>query len=853
MNHATLCAMVIAINLVFAPSSSSQDYLSPERRAEVEQLKQDVATTPSDNANARVRARLAWGWVNAYAMQGKFIPVNATTYMNAVMNAPESASLSRARARMVDDLVREFTVYDESPASLGTLEIPTPGPFPIESWQTIQIRYTVGDMPLESGAQIMINRHFLSDAGRWQVRDPSGDNYITIASSNSSAQFTATTAPWRGMHGGFRGAAQQLAFQLEGTSLTKGDTFTVTYGDTSAGSRGYQVQTYSNDSVPVPIHIKFSPDDIFFSFPIPTYEVIGAEVASFVGFAPSVVEPGEKFNLSIRANDRYRNRAQGKIPRTTVVLNGENILTLPEGENGLQTMADLSIDKPGTYRYSFESADGTVTGMSNPIWVQENPEQRIYWGETHGHSGFAEGLGSAEGYFVFGRDDARLDFVTLSEHDIWMDDFEWATLNRLCKEYTVEGEFIALPGYEWTSPRGRGGHHNVFYNGFNFDRVPVQDAHYLSDLYFQLREKYDVDDVLIIPHAHQAGDWRKSDVYMERLVEIMSMHGTFEWFGKKYLEHGNQVGFISASDDHMGHPGYSSGSKRVRQQGGLAAVFSSTLTRNELFGAMRDRATYATSGDKIILDATVNGHAMGTRQEYTDTRAVKGLVKGTAPIVGVDLIKNGEVIDTRDYVKTGLQSHSFIQVGFESESDVFSGRDNPRGYRPWIGWIEVKNATIKGVTAPGFYNARGEWARLDAESPNRVMISTATRGRLNNMILELDGVSEKTSIRVVLEEGVEEGTAPVVIRPFAKIPGADLTLLFADMEENKMSHEFRVGRHTDRLSLTAVNPTVSMDRKFSFDDKTEPGNGDYYYVRARQLNGGLAWSSPFWIGGEAPS
>jgi hypothetical protein len=282
-------------------------------------------------------------------------------------------------------------------------------------------------------------------------------------------------------------------------------------------------------------------------------------------------------------------------------------------------------------------------------------------------------------------------------------------------------------------------------------------------------------------------------------------------------------------------------------------VFSSTLTRNEIFGAMRERATYATSGDKIILNATVNGHAMGTRQEYTEIRSVKGLVKGTAPIVSIDLIKNGDVIDTHDYVKTDIKSHSFIQVGFESESEVFSGRDNPRGYRPWKGWIEVKNATILGVTAPGFFNTRAEWARLDAESPNRVMISTATRGRLNNMVLELEGVSEKTSIRVVLEEGTENGSAPVVIRPFAKIPGADLTFSFSDMKDNEIVHEFRVGRHTDRLSLTAINPSVSMDREFTFEDKTEPGNGDYYYVRARQLNGGLAWSSPFWVGGEAPS
>ena len=74
----------------------------------------------------------------------------------------------------------------------------------------------------------------------------------------------------------------------------------------------------------------------------------------------------------------------------------------------------------GVYRFAFTSKDGGVAGVSNPIWVKDNPGKRIYWGETHGHSGFAEGSGTPEGYFKFAWEDARLDFATLSEHDIWM-------------------------------------------------------------------------------------------------------------------------------------------------------------------------------------------------------------------------------------------------------------------------------------------------------------------------------------------------------------------------------------------------------------------------------------------------
>ena len=107
--------------------------------------------------------------------------------------------------------------------------------------------------------------------------------------------------------------------------------------------------------------------------------------------------------------------------------------------------------------------------------------------------------------------------------------------------------------------RHRGGHHNVFFRRPGFERVPVLEAPTLTQLYRGLRQKHDPADVLIIPHAHQNGDWRQSDPKLETLVEIMLMHGSFESFMKAYLANGHQVGVLAASDDHLSHPGGSCG------------------------------------------------------------------------------------------------------------------------------------------------------------------------------------------------------------------------------------------------------------------------------------------------------
>ena len=226
----------------------------------------------------------------------------------------------------------------------------------------------------------------------------------------------------------------------------------------------------------------------------------------------------------------------------------------------------------------------------------------------------------------------RLDFLTHSEHDIWLDDREWQTLIDNVNQYNNDGEFVAILGYEWTVPTRFGGHHNVFFrDADDRRRVPSQTAPVLSQLYRRLGNENDMDDVLIIPHAHQAGEYRLSDPNMETLVEIMSMHGNFEWFGIMYLNHGHEVGFVAASDDHLSHPGYSTPLRSgLAQRGGLAAVLAPEKTRDAIFDAMKDLASYATTGKRIILDVDLNGARMGTRTVYRAERTIRGRVMGTA-------------------------------------------------------------------------------------------------------------------------------------------------------------------------------------------------------------------------------
>ena len=579
----------------------------------------------------------------------------------------------------------------------------------------------------------------------------------------------------------------------------------------------------------------------------PSLRVVGEERIRFVNaVVPSIVATGEEFTLAVRFEDRFRNLASGQAPAMDLLLNGRAFRPIPSGNAAIQEIEGIRIESPGVYRFQVRSRDGNLQGTSNPVRVESKPSRRVYWGETHGHTGFAEGQGSPDGYYRFGRDVARLDFLSLSEHDIWMDDFEWQTLQELVEKYHVDGKFTAILGFEWTSRLPYGGHHNVFFrNPPGRLRVPNQTAPLLDELYEGLHRDNSADDVLVIPHAHQPGDWTNSDGSVERLVEIQSGHGTFDWFGNKYLANGFRVGFVGASDNHVGHPGYSGMTNR--QLGGLAAVLADENTADAIFDGLRSRATYATTGERILVDATLNGVGMGQEQAQSANRTIECTVNGTAPIDTIDVVKNGNVVYTKRYLESDLGSAASVQVTFEASTEVIGRRQVPRGDRPWKGAISVAGARLVGFDEPWYRHPATYAARLEG---GRLGFKLRTRGRSTSLVLRLDGTSPDTKVIVDLEASTELRGSGGYERTPQRLPAAEATFRLGDLLGGVDRKEFRVLEHTDSLSAQLVASGGALDLDFAYTDRDVAKPGDYYYLRIRQVDGAMAWSSPFWVGSE---
>ncbi|MYE83400.1 MAG: hypothetical protein F4X36_16490, partial [Gammaproteobacteria bacterium] len=331
-------ALVVA---VLSPMATAQtpDYLDPELRARVDQLKAEVAARPTDIETARQRANTLWDWANAYAMTGGYLPVNLSTAVHR-NNAVRPAGMVAINA-----YIRELALLDEHPDALGQLTAET-GPFEARSWATFTQTWRVGSAAVAPGGGIVVPRHFLANHGTLQADAPGGDHHVSIASSNAAARFVADAMPVSGMHGGFRAPAPMLFFRLTEGSLGPGDTVTVTYGDRSGGGRGLLMPTFSSDRMPFPLYVVLDGRGQLFSLPIQPIRVAGTTLAGVHGFAPSVVRPGEPFDLAVRAEDAFRNRAKGSYPAWRVRAHAESVGEIPPGGDPIAVLGDHRVGAP---------------------------------------------------------------------------------------------------------------------------------------------------------------------------------------------------------------------------------------------------------------------------------------------------------------------------------------------------------------------------------------------------------------------------------------------------------------------------------------------------------------------------
>jgi len=104
---------------------------------------------------------------------------------------------------------------------------------------------------------------------------------------------------------------------------------------------------------------------------------------------------------------------------------------------------------------------------------------------------------------------------------------------------------------------------------------------------------------------------------------------------------GYKMGFTGGTDNHQGWP-----TRAGEGFVGVTAVIADTLTSDDIYEGLYNRRCYATTGERIIADATLNGYPIGSEIYLSPLEKRNFTVKicGTAPITDVEIIHQGFVL-----------------------------------------------------------------------------------------------------------------------------------------------------------------------------------------------------------------
>jgi hypothetical protein len=518
-------------------------------------------------------------------------------------------------------------------------------------------------------------------------------------------------------------------------------------------------------------------------------------------------------------------------------------------------------------RHLLAAAGANLPVVKQPPAVPagEPLKHRVYFGDLHNHSDVGYAQGTLRRVYEIARN--HLDFFAFTPHahwhDIqhyagnienkWINGFHvtrarWPEVLEMAKEFDSPGKFVTLAGYEWHSTSM--GDYHVIFPDLNA-RLYTPDE--LADLQsFALQR-----GCVMIPHhpairqGRRGANFARIDPKVSPLLEIYSEWGNAEHdrgpfpyirhtesgrWTRNTLHHalsqGHRFGVIASTDDHLGYPGgYGEG---------LAAVLAPELTRGAILEALRERRTYAVSGDRIVLGYTLNGHSMGRELPYTRQRRLAVSASGWDQVDRVEVLKNNRVIHRdfpMDRVPSARSWAAPALVRFEY------------GWGPWpalgvtrtCDWnfeIAMEDGVIEAVhtcfTSGPLEEDRRDRIVEQSEHAVRVQSFTALRQQIEDR-------SQKAVV-LRLRGGPDSRLSLTIDAPAKK----KVQLRLADLAES--SESVFTGDFPRESAL--LNRLVFEDHSKTSFDISDEGDGsqtDWYYVRVVQANGQLAWSSPIWV------
>lgn len=705
----------------------------------------------------------------------------------------------------------------------------------VDTWRIV---YTAGKYGIDDTGSIRIAWRNPSDWGMPQFGAPTGIGFTTVH-VNGNAKISTTLETFE------RPYNNSIVVTVYDGFLVEGDTITIVLGDKSQGSNGMRSQTFCEEEHEFRVFVdpygsrryQRLPNDIVF----PIYSGAAHEIQVV---APSVFDPQRTNEVLIRAIDYYGNISKTFEDSLLVTLfckchRGEKQsinVSMTEKDRGLARFVWPYSLEDGVYYFGVSCNRTGLSAISNAHIVKKG-QRKLYFGDMHGQTSATVGTGSLDSYFSFARDSAFVDFSGWQGNDFQINDEKWYGVREATRKYHKTGEFVTFLGYEWSGLTPNGGDHNVYFLDDNETFYPnsnwlepvgsadaKNNAPTLPELFSKIVGR---EDVMVIPHiGGRYATMRFFDPNFTPVIEVHSHHGTFEWFIFDAMKARLKVGFIGSSDDHTCRPGMSyplskdGKASSFDVASGYTALYADSLTRENVWKALKSRYCYATTFNRMVLDTHMSGYHMGEEVSELIPATMTVSVHSSSPIDTIELynwdMKIGHANLRPKDMKRVRVAWSGVRVRTRKKSTK------------WDGTLEIINGRI--LKAEEYSFDRRDQGIVE-QTETKVRWVSNTSGDYDGLILELD-YNQETEL-VFRSEQIE------FTRRVCDI-GEDLTIYPAGGENLKVEVSLANRECSDFDEFIAA---CNVEHTFTCMNQNKEG-GNAYWVRVLQEDGNMAWSSP---------
>ena len=550
-----------------------------------------------------------------------------------------------------------------------------PDHVPALQWTSLQLVYEVGSGGMAEGGGIRVqfpkSWHRRPPAPTApQTTDRSAPYYVTAQTSAPEVD-AAIGVAYEGIDGRTDYLDWTATLALSGGSLVAGELITYTFGDQSYGSAGVRaVLTALTEQVRVAVDPEGDGEFGELSNP-PELRITPWKPCRLAVHVPSRSHPGTPFELHVTAQDQFTNPSDAytgtiRFQATDPLASLPCTYTFSAADAGRHVFP-VTLYTPGIHWITVTDERMVPGGQpSNPTDCSaDTAAPNVYWGDLHSHTEFSlDAIGPLSQALDRVRDQLGLDFYAATDHiqcpTNGLTPEEWQATRDLLEDCYLPGVFVPILAYEWSKPAPYG-HHNVYFPGGDGPLCYLDECNTLDKLWARLED----ENALTI--AHHTGvcwlggectvDWSYNRPELRTSIEIFSVHGQSELYdpahplsyearrpgaawsvdGPHYARDawaaGHRIGVVAGSDSHDLRPGLPGW--------GLTAICTDALTREGLLDAIRARHTYATTGERILLDFTMGQAMMGdlvgvplSAEPVFDVR-----VAGTAAIDWVELVR----------------------------------------------------------------------------------------------------------------------------------------------------------------------------------------------------------------------